>query len=271
MIFFDKHRRARNNFSAYIDGELSESERARVDAHLKTCDICTTEIAQMRAMIGALAALPESGPRRSFQLTPEMVQQPRARPAYAPSHGLANGMRMAAAGLAAALVIVFVVDANDSGTGMDPAGGERAVTSQETSEDLGDSIQVPGQGGVDSSGDGFQYYDGSGADGAGDDVTAAPDAAGGDQPQPTQSNLDADDRNAETSEDDSEPPAAPDEDAQDGGDAASGDILGFTDSDGGDGIGTLQAIEIALGVALAITVAAALWLTFASRTRDQRL
>jgi hypothetical protein len=46
--------------SEYVDGTLAERERARVDAHLATCQTCREEVALARAAVPALASLPEA-------------------------------------------------------------------------------------------------------------------------------------------------------------------------------------------------------------------
>ena len=43
--------------SAYIDGELAEPERVRVEVHLAICEGCGAYVEQMRATIRALRHL----------------------------------------------------------------------------------------------------------------------------------------------------------------------------------------------------------------------
>jgi anti-sigma factor RsiW len=40
----------------YLDGELSEADRRRVEQHLAICDACTRELARLRRLSGAFAA-----------------------------------------------------------------------------------------------------------------------------------------------------------------------------------------------------------------------
>ncbi len=49
-------------FMRYLDGEVSEGERARIAAHLSACRDCTAEIRAYRALFGRLSTLP---PRRA--------------------------------------------------------------------------------------------------------------------------------------------------------------------------------------------------------------
>lgn len=43
----------------YIEGRLSETDRARFDAHIAECPYCATYLEQMRQVIRALGRLPE--------------------------------------------------------------------------------------------------------------------------------------------------------------------------------------------------------------------
>jgi anti-sigma factor RsiW len=45
----------------YLEGALPASERERFDAHLRTCDGCTTYLEQMRATIRVMGTLSEDG------------------------------------------------------------------------------------------------------------------------------------------------------------------------------------------------------------------
>jgi anti-sigma factor RsiW len=42
----------------YLEGALPESERGRVEAHLRECDGCGAHMAQLRAAIDVAGALP---------------------------------------------------------------------------------------------------------------------------------------------------------------------------------------------------------------------
>ena len=54
----------------YLEGALSQTERARFDAHLETCPGCHEYLAQMRQTIGVLGQLPADSiePRMRAQL-----------------------------------------------------------------------------------------------------------------------------------------------------------------------------------------------------------
>lgn len=44
--------------TGYLEGALSENDRARFDAHLAECPYCVTYVEQMRATLGALGEIP---------------------------------------------------------------------------------------------------------------------------------------------------------------------------------------------------------------------
>ena len=112
-----------DQLSAYLDGELEESERARLDAHLPGCAECRTTIDALRATLTDLKALPEPVPTEqdSWALRSAIA---RARK---PSK---RWPRIAvAAGTAAAAVIAFAVftHPSKSGSGTDAlSGGAKA-------------------------------------------------------------------------------------------------------------------------------------------------
>jgi anti-sigma factor RsiW len=46
----------------YLEGTLSERERARMDAHLAECDGCSGYLEDMRRLVGSLRDTPEPPP-----------------------------------------------------------------------------------------------------------------------------------------------------------------------------------------------------------------
>ncbi len=97
--------------AGYIDGSLTETERAEVDAHLATCATCREEVELAGRAVSALRDLPEepvpvgvTGP----VLTEIGAKAPSREPSRAPAR--AGGHRFQwAAGLAAAAVLVAAV------------------------------------------------------------------------------------------------------------------------------------------------------------------
>ena len=54
------------DLSAYLDDALSPEARATVDAHLGTCALCRTRLAELRGTARLIAALPAAVPSRSL-------------------------------------------------------------------------------------------------------------------------------------------------------------------------------------------------------------
>jgi len=60
--------------SAYIDGALDPAARAAVDGHLVTCAVCRAHVAQLRATVALVQALPDPVPSR--RLVPRLTTAP---------------------------------------------------------------------------------------------------------------------------------------------------------------------------------------------------
>jgi anti-sigma factor RsiW len=54
------------DLSAYLDGALSSEDRTSVQAHLDTCALCRTRLAELRGTARLIAALPSPVPSRSL-------------------------------------------------------------------------------------------------------------------------------------------------------------------------------------------------------------
>ncbi len=61
------------DLSAYLDGELPPAERARVEAHLASCDRCARRLADLRSTAALIAGLPYS--RASRSLVPRVTER----------------------------------------------------------------------------------------------------------------------------------------------------------------------------------------------------
>ncbi len=105
MSFFrlkaDEHRWVQDRLSLYLDGRLDPGERARVEAHLRTCVTCARSWETLRWTVQALRALPPVHAPRSFVLRPEQV-------ARAPQPS--GWLRRTAWAMAAALILVLGMD-----------------------------------------------------------------------------------------------------------------------------------------------------------------
>ena len=64
-----RHSRLRDLLSAYIDGQVSESEAMRVEEHLSGCDECRRELGTLRATVALMGQLPELAPQRAYTLS----------------------------------------------------------------------------------------------------------------------------------------------------------------------------------------------------------
>lgn len=87
--------------SPYMDGQITLPERQRVEKHLSDCAICRAELAELRALTGALRRLPQHQPSRSFVLGPRAVRPPALSGTWA-------GYLRAMSSIAAALAVVAV-------------------------------------------------------------------------------------------------------------------------------------------------------------------
>ena len=94
-------RRDLEKLSAYLDGELTPAEAARLDARLREEAPLAEALAEMRATKRALGLLPMLRPPRNFTLTPKMagIREPRRYPALRWASALATLAFMAACGL----------------------------------------------------------------------------------------------------------------------------------------------------------------------------
>jgi hypothetical protein len=93
--------------SAYLDGELAAAERAAVEAHLRTCGVCTRAVAEMRAIDQASRDLPVEAPVGYFEALPGRVRSRlQQRRTAAPRRAL---WAVAAAAVLAAVVSPFVL------------------------------------------------------------------------------------------------------------------------------------------------------------------
>lgn len=285
MIVFGKHRRAQDNLSAYADGELSSKDKQALEDHLEACEQCRLDLDGLRATMGALRSLPDVEPRRSFALTSEMVTPARPAPRPGPAPALTYGTRLAAAGLAAALVIVFAIDFSDSDTGGGDAGetvnfsAERGPSALEDAADgsLLEATIIPESAGTLAP-PSPQATGGAGG-GVGGVPAETPATVGGGT---ADNALDDEGKAASDGEDVAADSPPANREALEFDDSSQGaapgndtDAVGSPErpaSPGGDegGFDTLLALEIGLVAAFAVVLAVAVWLTIAARQRETR-
>lgn len=82
-LFWRRHPVRDEDLSALLDGALDVARRARVEAHVETCDACRVALDELRAVRVALAALPRAQAPRSFALRPADVEAAPVPPAPA--------------------------------------------------------------------------------------------------------------------------------------------------------------------------------------------
>ena len=91
ILGIGKHERTRILLSSYVDGEVTEDEARRVEAHLEGCHECQVELEELRATVSLLSQLPQLEPSRSFRL----IEQPeplRETPSFAWGGALATSI-----------------------------------------------------------------------------------------------------------------------------------------------------------------------------------
>jgi hypothetical protein len=84
--------------SAYLDKQpLSAEEQSQVEAHLKTCEQCQQELADLRHTVALLHALPQPALPRSFMLPLDINIQPDIQASVEDEHKVAEPVPLAVA------------------------------------------------------------------------------------------------------------------------------------------------------------------------------
>ncbi|HEX2034852.1 MAG TPA: zf-HC2 domain-containing protein [Chloroflexota bacterium] len=130
MAVVPEHAELNEHLNAYLDGALEHALRERVEAHLRLCERCRTELEELRVTKATLRALPQLRAPRPFTVpVPASPDRPRgpvpaARPAGAPLPWLSWVWRLGSLGAAACLLLAIVVGTlptQTSGTVSPPA------------------------------------------------------------------------------------------------------------------------------------------------------
>lgn len=140
--------------AAFVDRELGEKDRARVQAHLDACADCRRELEtlkQVDAMFRA-ASVPEVSAREWDGMSAALDRAVSARPAAVPMHreserpsrGWFGGWMLPAAALAAAAVMVAVF-LRGSGSKTESPGIE--ITDLKTGLNYDATVDLPAQAG----------------------------------------------------------------------------------------------------------------------------
>ena len=113
------HDRRREELSVSLDGRLSAPEYAALERHLAGCEACREELDGLRAAVALLRAAAAPQTRRSFALTPAMLETAPARPWLAqPARLPAPVLTGARWATAVAATLLFSVVSYDAGQNM---------------------------------------------------------------------------------------------------------------------------------------------------------
>ena len=107
--FFRRHPFGEEALSAYVDSRLSPAESARLERHLASCEACRRRLAELRAVVEGLRALPSMPAPRSFTLRPQQVEAERRAAPAAPVPGIQRALAFGPAGAAVAALLLFAV------------------------------------------------------------------------------------------------------------------------------------------------------------------
>jgi hypothetical protein len=116
-LFKSEHQRVAEMLSAYLDGELSSEEQARVEKHLAQCADCAQNLHTLRQTVALLGQLSPVAVPRSFAIRPQVARRPgffQTRRAYV-------YLRAATALATVLLVVVLAGDVFLTGLAPSPA------------------------------------------------------------------------------------------------------------------------------------------------------
>jgi hypothetical protein len=99
-----EHQWVEESLSAYMDGELSPADQARVKKHLQECKSCTEHLQELRQTVRLVRQLPVIPAPRSFAVRPVVTGAKPARTARSWGYGVLKG----ATAIAALLLMLLV-------------------------------------------------------------------------------------------------------------------------------------------------------------------
>jgi hypothetical protein len=106
--FKSEHQQVKEMLSAYLDGELSPKEQARVEKHLAQCADCAQNLHTLRQTVALLRGLPLVAVPRSFAIRPAEVAR---RPSVVPARRTYAYLRAATVLATVLLAVVLAGDA----------------------------------------------------------------------------------------------------------------------------------------------------------------
>jgi hypothetical protein len=113
--------------SAYIDGEITPSDRTQLEARLNREPGLRRELATLRQTVSWINALPPPRAPRNFTLTPEMVRRKPAKVLFFPATALVSTLSAVAAVLLVAAGLLLIIQ-REGATTLQP------LTSQEQAQ-----------------------------------------------------------------------------------------------------------------------------------------
>ncbi len=180
MLFWrNRHEVRDEELNAFVDGELDEPARLRVERHMDSCTSCSETLAELQAVSRAMSELPSVQAPRSFALREADVLPAPASGAT----GLFGSVTPLLSGVAAIAIVAFVVLV---GVDITEQNGSRLSTTDRTMEFAVGEEAAGATAADDATGQAFEYFsgyeDGDGVDGAGSAENAAPPQNGGMSP-----------------------------------------------------------------------------------------
>jgi len=143
-LFFWRHPFGEEELSAHVDGRLSPADSARLERHLASCEACRRRLAELRAVVEGLRALPSVPAPLSFAVRPQQVEAAQRLAPAAPVTGIQRALAFGPAGAAVAALLLFAVLVGvDLGT-VGGGGVEEKEQATQLAGEAASEAEVPG-------------------------------------------------------------------------------------------------------------------------------
>ncbi len=126
-LFLSSHDRELELLSAYLDNQLAQTERAKLERRLAAEPKLQATLDDLRSVKTSLASLPKVKPPRNFTLTPKML---KARGLATPARPLTRLLPVVNIATALATVLFAVIITADLGGGFNAAAPAQAPAAQ---------------------------------------------------------------------------------------------------------------------------------------------
>ncbi len=137
-----RHAVGDEELNAYIDGELDDAARSRVEAHIESCAVCRDALDELRMVSQSLQSLAGVQAPRSFALREADVESAPAQPA-----GWLAGATPLLGGVAAVAFLAFFVlvgvDVTDRSVERDASNSAAGAFGAMTEQDTALSAEMP--------------------------------------------------------------------------------------------------------------------------------